>query len=326
MKVIIPSYSLPDNFTENVAFTLRNMGHEVLTAPIPSRIIDHRVMHILQLGYEKFVPTWLPPQEKWLIKTAEEFKPDVMIALTHSVSEETLLMLNKQGVRNIAWWGDPPANMRKQGLLCKGWDQIYIKDKYAVFKMKTVGLNAIFLPEAMNPAWHKVLHGEIGTDIVFAGNTYDYRHFLIRRLLDAGCVNIKLYGNRPPRWADEDIKKIFLDKFIVKEEKSRVFGAAAACINSTSMAEGNSINCRTFEIAGAGGLQIMEYRQAIEDCFEPEKEILTYTSIEELLDKIRFYIEHPAASLSIRNAAYHRTISNHTYQHRMTEIINNLST
>jgi spore maturation protein CgeB len=325
MRVIIPSYSLPDNFTENVAFTLRSMGHEVLTAPVPSRIIDQRVMHVLQLGYEKFVPTWLPPQEKWLIKVYKQFKPELMIALTHSVSEETLLMLNKEGVKNIAWWGDTPANMRKQGLLCKGWDHIFIKDKYAVFKLKTVGLNAHFLPEAMNPAWHKILHDGIGTDIVFAGNTYDYRHFLIRRLLDGGCNNIKLYGNRPPRWADRDIKDLFQNKFIVKEEKSKVFGAAAVCINSTAMSEGNSINCRTFEIAGAGGLQIMEYRQAIEDCFEPGKEILTYSSIEELLDKLKFYNEHTESSLAIRNAGYRRTISSHTYRHRLDEIMNKIS-
>lgn len=324
MRFIIPSYSLPDNFTSNVAFTLSNMGHEVLTAPIPSQFIDQRVMHIIQLGYEKFAPTWLPPQEKWLLKTFLEFKPDVMVALTHSLNEETLQKLSKHGVLNIAWWGDTPANMRKQGLLCKGWDHIFIKDKYAVFKLNTLGLNAHFLAEAMNPAWHKPVYKNIGNDIVFAGNTYDYRHFLIRRLLDSGCENIKLYGNRPARWADQDIKDLFQDKFIVKEEKSRVFGGAMACINSTAMSEGNSINCRTFEIAGAGGLQIMEYRQAIEDCFEPDKEILTYHSVEELIDKINYYKRDPKASELIRTAANNRVLSSHTYRHRLTDIMQKL--
>jgi spore maturation protein CgeB len=321
MRFIIPSYSLPDNFTENVAFTLQNMGHVVLTAPIPTRLIDQRVMHILQLGYEKVAPNWLPPQERWLLKIFREFRPDVMIAITHSVSEGTLLKLNQHGVRNIAWWGDTPANMRKHGLLCKGWDHIFIKDRHAVFKMKTLGLHAHFLPEAMNPLWHKPMYKEIGSDIVFAGNTYDYRHFLIRRLLDAGCQHIKLYGNRPPRWADQDVKQLFQQKFIVKEEKSRVFGEGLACINSTAMTEGNSINCRAFEIAGAGGLQIMEYRPAIEDCFEPGKEIVTYESVDELMDKILFYKDNEGASKAIRQAAHNRVISSHTYQHRLEEIL-----
>jgi len=321
MRIIIPSYSLPDNFTENVAFTLRNMGHDVLTAPVPSRIIDQRVMHMLQLGYKKFAPTWLPPQEKWLLKTFREFKPAIMIALTHSLSEETLLMLNKQGVRNIAWWGDTPANMRKQGLLCKGWDHIYIKDKYAVFKLRTLGLTADYLPEAMNPHWHRKNLDKIGSSLVFAGNTYDYRHFLIRTLLDAGFNDITLYGNRPARWSDDGVKKTFQNKYIVKEEKSRVFGNALACINSTAMSEGNSINCRTFEIAGAWGLQIMEYRPALEDCFLPEKEVIVFSTPEELFDKLKFYGSNPDASIAVRNAAHHRAISEHTYEHRLKNIL-----
>jgi spore maturation protein CgeB len=301
------------------------MGHEVLTAPVPTQLIDQRVMHLLQLGYEKFAPTWLPPQERWLLKTFQEFRPDAMIAITHAVSENTLLKLNECGVRNIAWWGDTPANMRKYGLLCKGWDHIFIKDRYAVFKLKTLGLNAHFLPEAMNPAWHKPLYKEIGEDIVFAGNTYDYRHFLVRRLLDAGCKSIKLYGSRPPVWADKDIKDIFQHKYIVKEQKSRVFGEGLVCINSTQMCEGNSVNCRAFEISGAGGLQIMEYRPAIEDCFVPGKEIVTYESVDELMDKISFYRNNVSASMAIRNAAYSRVISSHTYKHRLSEILQKLT-
>lgn len=321
MRFIIPSYSLPDNFTENVAVTLRNMGHEVITAPIPVAIIDQRIMHLMQLGYEKLAPNWIPPQEKWLLKTYKQFKPDIMIALTHSVSESTLLELQSTGIKNLAWWGDTPANMRKQGLLCYGWDHIFIKDRFAVLKLKTLNLNAHFLPEAMNPIWHKLQNKKIGRDIVFAGNTYDYRHFLIRSLLKAGVGNIKLYGNKPPRWADPSIPGLYQHKFVVKEEKSSIFGEAMACINSTAMTEGNSLNCRSFEIAGAGGLQIMEYRQAIEDCFDPGKDIETYSSLEELLEKLHFYSNNETASRVIREASIKRVLGEHTYKHRLETII-----
>lgn len=321
MRIIVPSYSLPDNFTENVAVTLRMMGHEVLTAPKPVQWIDQRLMHIMQIGYEKFAPNRLTPQERWLLKVYKEFRPEMMIAVTHAVSESTLLTLRKSGCINIAWWGDTAANMRNQGLLCYGWDHIFIKDRYAVFKLQTLGLNASFLPEAMNPMWHKPCYSKINDDVVFAGNTYEYRHFLIRRLLDSGCSSIKQYGNRPPRWADPRLTDLFQHKFIVKEEKSRIFGEALACINSTSMTEGNSINCRTFEIAGAGGFQIMEYRQAIEDCFEPGNEIETFSSVEELLEKLDRYKKDQGAAMVIRENAQKRALNEHTYQHRLEYIL-----
>ena len=322
MRFIIPSYSLPDNFTENVAFTLREMGHEVLTAPKPVKIIDDRIMHLMQITYEKFFETSLTPQEKWLLKTFRDFKPQVVLTLTQSLNEEVLLTLKKQGIITVCWWGDTPANMRKQGLLCEGWDFIFIKDSYAAFKLKTLGLNAFYLPEAMNPQWHKKMNTSVDRSLLFAGNTYDYRHFLLRKLLKAGEKDIKLFGQRPPRWANTEVKNLFLNKFIVKEEKSHHFGSSFACINSTAMSEGNSINCRTFEIAGSGGLQIMEYRPAIDDCFVPGKEIITYSSFEELLDKINFFRNNQDQALKVRNAGFERAHSDHTYQVRLNSIIN----
>ena len=90
------------------------------------------------------------------------------------------------------------------------------------------------------------------------------------------------------------------------------------------MTEGNSINCRTFEIAGAEGLQIMEYRQAIEDCFEPGKEIVTYSSMDELKEKVDLYRKDVAAARAIREAAGKRVLAEHTYRHRLESILDTL--
>ena len=48
-----------------------------------------------------------------------------------------------------------------------------------------------------------------------------------------------------------------------------MFGEALACLNSFSPAEGDSLNCRAFEVAGAAGLQLIEDRPAIRECFDP---------------------------------------------------------
>jgi spore maturation protein CgeB len=325
MKFIIPNYSLPDNFAENVASTLKNMGHEVITAPKPVRIFNDRIMHLMQLGYEKFFPTTLTHQEKWLLEVYKDFKPHVVLTLTQSLNEEVLSALKKEGIITACWWGDTPANMSKQGLLCEGWDFIFIKDKYAAFKLKTLDLNTYYLPEAMNPLWHKRCFTNIDNSVLFAGNTYDYRHFLISKLLKAGIKDIRLFGNKPPRWAKPEVKELFLNKFIVKEEKSFHFGSSFACINSTAMSEGNSLNCRAFEIAGTGALQIMEFRPAIEDCFEPEKEIVTYSSFEELIHKIDYYRKEPEMALKVREAGLRRALSEHTYEKRLNTIINTIN-
>lgn len=321
MRIIIPNYSLDDNFTNNVAYTLVKMGHEVLTVPKPTQLLSHRMMHLMQIVYDKLMPMRLMPQEKWLKSVHRSFRPDLVLALTQELDEELLLELKAKGAATVSWWGDTPANMRKKGLLVKNWDLVLIKDKYAAFKLTTLGINARFLPEAMNPDWHVKCYEKVGTNLCFAGNVYNYRHFLIRSLIEHGITDIALYGDKPPRWASPEVKAVYKNKFIVKEEKSKVFGESFACINSTAMSEGNSLNCRAFEIAGAAGLQIMEYRSAIEDCFEPEKEIVTYSSLPELLEKIDKYKKDWLLAEKVRLAGHQRALAEHTYKHRLDYIL-----
>lgn len=324
MKIIIPNICYDDNFEDNVSYTLRKMGHEVLTMPRPVRILNDKARHLIQLTEEKLFPNRFTVQEKWLLQEYSSFKPQLVLCLTQSLNEEVLLELKKQSITTICWWGDSAANMTRQGLLCYGWDFIYIKDRFAVQKLKSLDLNAFYLPEAMNPDWHQWRFKEINSSVLFAGNTYDYRHFLLRKLIGTDKYSIDLFGNRPPRWASSEINSIYRNTYITKLVKSEAFGTAMACINSTSMAEFDSLNCRAFEIAGCGGLQILEYRNAVVECFEPNEEILVYHTFEELLtmlDKITMDI--PFAR-KIRKGGCDRALADHTYSHRLNLIFNNL--
>jgi spore maturation protein CgeB len=326
MKIIIPNYSLGDSFVENVSVTLEKMGHTIISPPSKSRLISFEYFHLVDEIYSRVYPKKLTNQEKWLKNIIKHSNADILLTLTQSLSEEILLEAKKQNIITIAWWGDTAANMRKQGLLCHGWDFIYIKDRYAAFKLRTLGLNAYYLPEAMNPLWHKPLYNinRINNSILFAGNTYDYRHFLVRQLIDKSDYDIKIFGFAPPKWADHRIVSIFSNKFITKEEKSLEFGNALACINSTAMSEGNSLNCRAFEIAGAAGLQIMEFRPAIEDCFEIGKEILVFSSIDELIDQLNRYSVDKVESQKIRLNGHNRANTCHTYEIRLNYIFSQL--
>ena len=107
----------------------------------------------------------------------------------------------------------------------------------------------------------------------------------------------------------------------MKEEKSRVFGEALACLNSTHITEGNSLNCRAFEIAGAGGLQLIEYKPIIEKCFEPDKEVLVFKTYEQLLSHIERANRFPKEIAQIRLAGAKRALSEHTYEHRLKTIL-----
>jgi spore maturation protein CgeB len=321
MKILIPNYSVADSFTDNVAYTLNKIGHEVLTMPrISPKIEQSPYWRLFFTVKEKMSNNYLTPQEKWLLKQLDTFKPQLVLTLTQVLSESVLHEIKKRRIYTATWWGDPPANMQRQGLLSSQWDFIFIKDPNAVQKFKRVGLNAELLHEAMNPDWHKPIAKQSNNKVVVAGSFYDYRNYLVKILLDHD-IEVDLYGRRLASWVDERIRKLHHGKYIIREGKSKAFGEGLACLNSTNMREGNSMNCRAFEIAGAGGLQLMEQREIISDCFEPEKEILVFDSVEELIERVNFAKNHVNEARLIREAGYKRALSEHTYEKRLNYIL-----
>lgn len=321
MKFIIPNYCPPDSFVDNVSHTLRKMGHEVVNlGSMTNSRLTSPYKRIMKEILARVNGDTLSTQEKWLRKNFKAIKPDVVLTLTQPLSEETMAMLRADNIKVVTWWGDTAANMKGKGLLQDGWDLIFIKDAYAAKKLRTVGIEAFHLFEAMNPDWHKPVSQQENNQLIIAGSFYDYRHYLTAKLINSG-VPVSLYGGRLPRWASSAIQEKHTGKYIVREEKSRVFGAGLAVLNSTAMSEFDSVNCRAFEVAGTGALQIMEYRPSIENCFEPGKEILVYRSYEELLDLLEFAKKDPGKIKLIREAAAKRAHSEHTYEQRLNIIV-----
>ena len=325
MRVLIPSAPVADSFTENVAITLRGMGHEVATpGRAPRTTTGFFVRHAVRVVAERLAGDRPTLEERRILKLAKAFRPDLVLAVTRDLHPE---VLDAFGTicpgRRVLWWGDPPANSKRWGMLDPGWDFVYTKDAAAVSKLRLVGRNAHLLHEAMNPLWHKPLASQSNDAIAVVGNSYAFRQAVCLRLMDRE-VPVALYGAKPRTWGNPRYRQAHTGRHVVKEEKSRIFGEALACLNTFSLAEGNSLNCRAFEIAGAGGLDIIEFRPAIEGCFEPGKELLVFSTFDELMAHIERARREPGAMRVIREAGARRALADHTYKHRLEEILRKL--
>jgi spore maturation protein CgeB len=324
LKILIPNFPAADSFTDNVSYTLAVMGHEARTMPRLAIRDRGRVRRVFSDAWSAYFPDTWSSQERWSVDTAKNWVPDIVLALTLALRDEVLSELKRLGAGScVAWWGDTPANMRRMGLLSEGWDAIYIKDAAAVAKFRAVGLPAAVMHEAMNPDWHKPYDGPDGADadaVVVAGNFYGYRQVLIDKLAQKS-VPLALYGTRPPRWSSQAVHKHFRGRYIVKEEKSRIFAGSLACLNSTSLSEGNSLNCRAFEICGASGLQLIENKPAVRSCFEPGREVLTYDTVDDIIEHLDRARREPDWARSIRESGHNRALSEHTYRLRLERIL-----
>lgn len=82
-------------------------------------------------------------------------------------------------------------------------------------------------------------------------------------------------------------------------------------------------NMRLYEATGMGALLITDYKDNLHEMFELEKEVVTYRSAEEGVDKVRFYLDerNSAARETIMAAGRKRTLSDHTYESRMRRLV-----
>jgi spore maturation protein CgeB len=76
------------------------------------------------------------------------------------------------------------------------------------------------------------------------------------------------------------------------------------------------VRLRDFEVPMSGGFYMVEYMEELEEFFDIGKEIVCYSDPEDLVGKIKYYLEHDNQREEIRRAGYKRALRNHTWHQR----------
>ena len=86
-------------------------------------------------------------------------------------------------------------------------------------------------------------------------------------------------------------------------------------------AEGVASNMRLFEATGCGTLLLTDASPYLARYYESEQEVVTYSSSADLVDKIKYYLDHDAEREAISKAGQERTLRCHTGQVRARELL-----
>lgn len=226
----------------------------------------------------------------------------------------------------VLWFPDAISNFKKSMFLISDYDYLFFHDKYIVNELKTfLNINAMFLPQACYPKYHKkpVLSNKerefYECDITNAGNMYPNRIALFEKLND---FNIKMWGNPPAIWAkNKSTSKMMQGKSVRHEEKAKAFHAAKIVLNNMHPAEINGINKRTFEAPACCGFMMINYKPAIDDLYIDGKEIVSYRSFDNMLEKINYYLSNDKEREIIAEAGMKRAHKDHSYEVRLKEML-----
>src|SRR5262249_22583277 len=101
----------------------------------------------------------------------------------------------------------------------------------------------------------------------------------------------------------------------------RVLAGSRLAINRHGdFTEGYACNMRLYEATGVGTMLLTDGRKGLGDLFEPGREVVSYTSSDDLAAKLRHYLTAHDELREIARAGHARTLSSHTYAHRMSQL------
>lgn len=104
-------------------------------------------------------------------------------------------------------------------------------------------------------------------------------------------------------------------------EMPKIFNLSKINLNMTIKPIQSGLSLRIWDILGAGGFLMTNYQSELPDYFEIGKHLEAYSSIEELLDKCRYYLTHEEERAAIARRGYELSASHHTYDARISEIL-----
>ncbi len=166
-------------------------------------------------------------------------------------------------------------------------------------------------------------------DVSFVGAKYGPRLQLVNHLWKHG-VQVAVFGHNWPRtrlgWRRGYGFTLFgrewtKPRWLSPAEMIEVYARSKInlCINNNITGVEN-IKGRNFEVPGCGGFLLSGPARNLEEYFEIGKEVVFYKDPDDLVEKVRYYLEHEDEREAIAQAGYERVLRDHTYEKRFQEI------
>ena len=162
-----------------------------------------------------------------------------------------------------------------------------------------------------------------GCDVVFIGHYEKYRADSIKAIVDSG-VKVKVWGQYWPRYAKLHpwARNVVMASSVICDQYSLALISASICLGLLSRFIPETTTTRTFEIPACGAFMLADRTKEHLDLFEEGNEAEFFSSKEELLQKVHYYLDHPQERKEIAKAGRQRCInSGYSFHERLKNIL-----
>ena len=160
-------------------------------------------------------------------------------------------------------------------------------------------------------------------EVFFVGSADLRRIFLLEKLTE----NLTVYGNRwkknrklmskelnelindRPVWGEELHDLMFRSKIILNITRTDFYGAETGA------------NLRIYEALAAKCFLLTDYCDELAEIFNIGEEIVTYNSSDDLVDKVKYYLENDDEREAIAQKGFERYLKDYTWERRVEQFL-----
>jgi len=252
----------------------------------------------------------------------ELIKPDVIYIFEDSLFSDAFISKLKSMVKVVV---GQIGSARRSYRTYNSYDLLITSFPHYVEYFQNKGINAIYQPLAFDERMLKLFPSIKRTKPVtfvggFSPKTYQWTTPLFEHVAKQIDIDVWGYG----------IQKLPSDSLLRQHYHGEAWGVDVYKILSESLITLNrhgevskqyANNMRLYEATGMGTCLITEWKENLHTLFEPEKEVVTYRSANELIEKINYLLENEDECMKIAEAGQKRTLKEHKYQDRMKTLL-----
>lgn len=306
--------------------------------PLVYEYLDRAIKKVLQKEYQNY--TIVHPKQ---LKNTQPFNNIkfplfAFTLLGNRLSQQTIDFIKKNKIQLAVWLTEDPYYIDQTIKDIKHYDYIFTVDSGALKKYRSLGFTNVYhLPLGTDPTLFtkKQSDPHYNSDVLLVGYPYPLRVQLVEFLLKFGDFKITVIGKQ---WHNLLSKKLrthpnlkVYNVWLEPEEIAKFYNGAKIVLNphrSSSFShnqnreniKNESINNRTFDIAACGTFQLIEDVADLRRFFS-EEEMISYANLKDCLEKIVFYLQEVEIRQRIAAKARTKVLNEHTFQHRIEEIL-----
>lgn len=341
MKILCIGQEWRGSDSNGLFYALSRIG-AIINTVNEHRYISTGIANRFLKGIHKAIrPLQVKSFNEEIIQQYLTFRPDVVLVYKGAFFQKrTLDFIHNDKIPIVVFFPDVSlfAHGKNIPKCIPHYDHIFTTKSFGINDLNTkfnVPLEKItFIPHGFDPQIHKPIKplDNFKNDVSFIGNYSLHKAGVLESIVSSlPNINLKIWGGT---WGKYNGK--LLNRYIIG---NGVMGDAyAAAINSSKInlailseqvegaSSGDQITSRTFHITGSGGFMLHQHTNEVENYYEEGVECEFYRSEEELINKIKYYLNNEMKRQKVALNGYKRAMLQYNQNERAKEVISVLNT